>query len=90
MNALKFKEMICSRTRVERCDIFYKLMSYVRDRIPYDHDARELYEFIVELCHLNDTVDDKEFKDGVIWSMVGNYVKGDTFKVIVDNSLWVD
>ena len=62
MNALKFRGMICSKTRVERCDIFYKLMSYVRDRIPYDHDAKELYELIVELCHLNDTVDDMEFK----------------------------
>jgi hypothetical protein len=90
MNALKFKGMICSRTRVERCDIFYRLMSYVRDRIPYDHDARELYELIVELCHINDTEDDMEFKKSFAWSMLGCFEKNETFKIIIDNNLWVD
>ena len=90
MNALKFRGMICSKTRVERCDIFYKLMSYVRDRIPYDHDAKELYELIVELCHLNDTVDNMEFKKSFVWSMLGSFEKNETFKIIIENNLWVD
>lgn len=85
-----FKELICSKVKEERSIIFYKLMTYIRDRIPYEYEAKDLYEFIIELCSLNETSTEEEFRNSYIWSMIDNYKNCDTFRIIMNNSLSVE